>query len=58
MPIDLAFAEALHSYVLTGQPGAVAVPMLYLAAGSDGRLFAASSPAASATAPSLNEERS
>lgn len=39
VPIDLAFAEALRRYVLTGQPGAVAVPMLYLAAGSSGELF-------------------
>jgi hypothetical protein len=39
IPIDLAFAEALRSYVLTGQPGAAAVPMLYLAAGSSGELF-------------------
>ena len=46
MPIDLAFAEALHSYVLTGQPGAAAVPMLYLAVGSDGGLFPVMSPAA------------
>lgn len=38
-PIDMAFAEALRSYVLTGQPGAAAVPMLYLSAGSDGKLF-------------------
>jgi hypothetical protein len=37
--IDLAFAAALRRYVLTGQPGAVAVPMLYLAAGSTGHLF-------------------
>ena len=40
VPIDLAFAEALRSYVLTGQPGAAAVPMLYLSAGSTGELFA------------------
>lgn len=40
VPIDVAFAEALRSYVLTGQPGAAAVPMLYLSAGSDGKLFA------------------
>lgn len=38
-PIDQAFAEALRGYVLTGQPGAAAVPMLYLAAGSSGTLF-------------------
>ncbi len=38
-PIDLAFGKALHSYVLTGQPGAAAVPMLYLAHGSTGELF-------------------
>jgi hypothetical protein len=49
VPVDLAFAEALRSYVLTGQPGAAAVPMLYLAAGSSGQLFAA--PAAAATYP-------
>jgi hypothetical protein len=39
IPIDRAFAEALRGYVLTGQPGAAAVPMLYLAAGSSGTLF-------------------
>ena len=39
MPVDRAFAEALRGYVLTGQPGAAAVPMLYLAAGSSGKLF-------------------
>ena len=50
MPVDLAFAEALRSYVLTGQPGAVAVPMLYLAAGSDGELFPMTSPASSTSA--------
>ena len=38
-PVDQAFAEALRGYVLTGQPGAAAVPMLYLAAGSSGTLF-------------------
>jgi CHAT domain len=42
--IDLAFADALHRYVLTGQPGAAAVPMLYLATGSTGHLFS-SAPA-------------
>jgi hypothetical protein len=57
MPIDLAFAEALHSYVLTGQPGAAAVPMLYLAAGSDGGLFPRTSPAASTPAPHSQGER-
>jgi hypothetical protein len=46
MPIDLAFAEALRSYVLTGQPGAAAVPMLYLAAGSSGELFTSPTTAA------------
>jgi hypothetical protein len=44
-PVDLAFAEALRRYVLTGQPGAVAVPMLYLAGGSSGRLFTPSTTA-------------
>jgi hypothetical protein len=39
MPVDRAFAEALRGYVLTGQPGAAAVPMLYVAAGSSGKLF-------------------
>jgi hypothetical protein len=39
LPIDLAFAQALRSYVLTGQPGAAAVPILYLAASSNGDLF-------------------
>jgi len=38
-PIDQAFADALRGYVLTGQPGAAAVPMLYLAADSSGELF-------------------
>ena len=38
-PVDLAFAEALRRYLFTGQPGAAAVPMLYLAEGSDGILF-------------------
>ena len=38
-PVDLAFAEALRRYLFTGQPGAAAVPMLYLAEGSDGVLF-------------------
>lgn len=38
-PVDLAFAEALRRYVLTGQPGAAAVPMLYLNPGSTGVLF-------------------
>jgi hypothetical protein len=37
--IDLAFGRALHSYVLTGQPGAAAVPLLYLADDSTGELF-------------------
>jgi hypothetical protein len=39
VPIDQAFADALRGYVLTGQPGAAAVPMLYLAADSSGKLF-------------------
>lgn len=39
VPIDEAFADALRGYVLTGQPGAAAVPMLYLAADSSGKLF-------------------
>jgi hypothetical protein len=39
LPVERAFAQALRNYVLTGQPGAAAVPMLYLAAGSSGRLF-------------------
>jgi hypothetical protein len=38
-PVDLAFAGALRRYLSTGQPGAAAVPMLYLADGSDGILF-------------------
>jgi hypothetical protein len=37
--VDLAFAGALRRYLLTGQPGAAAVPMLYLAAGADSVLF-------------------
>ncbi|MGW1638576.1 CHAT domain-containing protein [Streptomyces lavendulae] len=43
--VDLAFADALHSYVLTGQPGAAAVPMLYLATGADPVLFPEPRPA-------------
>ncbi|MFE9846224.1 CHAT domain-containing protein [Streptomyces goshikiensis] len=43
--VDLAFADALHRYVLTGQPGAAAVPMLYLATDADPVLFPASRPA-------------
>ncbi|GLV85386.1 hypothetical protein Slala03_50750 [Streptomyces lavendulae subsp. lavendulae] len=43
--VDLAFADALHRYVLTGQPGAAAVPMLYLAGDADPVLFPASRPA-------------
>ncbi|MFI6449815.1 CHAT domain-containing protein [Kitasatospora sp. NPDC050543] len=39
VPVDLAFAEALRHYVLTGQPGAPAVPLLHLLAGSNGSLF-------------------
>ena len=39
-PIDLAFAAALRRYLFTGQPGAAAVPMLYLAEDFDGVLFA------------------
>ncbi|MFG1892085.1 hypothetical protein ACGFIR_29980 [Micromonospora sp. NPDC049051] len=38
-PVDVAFAAALRRYVLTGQPGAAAVPLLHLAAGSTGVLF-------------------
>jgi hypothetical protein len=37
--VDIAFAEALRSYLFTGQPGAAAVPMLYLADDFDGILF-------------------
>jgi hypothetical protein len=37
--VDLAFAAALRRYLFTGQPGAAAVPMLYLAGGCDGVLF-------------------
>jgi hypothetical protein len=37
--VDLAFAGALRRYLLTGQPGAAAVPMLYLADDVDGVLF-------------------
>lgn len=44
-PVDLAFADALHRYVLTGQPGAAAVPMLYLATDADPVLFPAVSTA-------------
>ncbi|MGX1884779.1 CHAT domain-containing protein [Streptomyces sp. NPDC055287] len=39
VPVDLAFVEALRHYVLTGQPGAPAVPLLHLRAGSTGALF-------------------
>ncbi|MFF4456345.1 CHAT domain-containing protein [Streptomyces goshikiensis] len=45
--VDLAFADALHRYVLTGQPGAAAVPMLYLATDTDPVLFPAPRPAES-----------
>jgi hypothetical protein len=45
VPVDLAFASALRSYVLTGQPGAAAVPLLYLAEGSNGILFPPSASA-------------
>ncbi|MBU2666376.1 CHAT domain-containing protein [Actinoplanes bogorensis] len=38
-PVDQAFAAALRQYVLTGQPGAAAVPVLYLRAGSSGVIF-------------------
>ncbi|MEU7907506.1 CHAT domain-containing protein [Actinoplanes sp. NPDC049118] len=38
-PVDRAFAAALRQYVLTGQPGAAAVPVLYLRAGSSGVIF-------------------
>lgn len=37
--VDLALVEALRQYVLTGQPGAAAIPLLYLRAGSTGELF-------------------
>lgn len=43
-PVDLAFAGALRRYLFTGQPGAAAVPMLYLADGSDGVLFPVKRP--------------
>lgn len=39
VPVDLAFAGALRRYLLTGQPGAAAIPMLYLADDFDGVLF-------------------
>ncbi|MGW3060195.1 CHAT domain-containing protein [Streptomyces goshikiensis] len=45
--VDLAFADALHRYVLTGQPGAAAVPMLYLATDADPVLFPVPRPAES-----------
>jgi hypothetical protein len=38
-PVDLAFARALRRYLLTGQPGAAAVPMLYLAENTGRTLF-------------------
>jgi sulfur carrier protein ThiS len=38
-PVDLAFARALRRYLLTGQPGAAAVPMLYLAENAGRTLF-------------------
>lgn len=44
-PVDLAFVEALRHYVLTGQPGAAAVPLLHLRSGSTGALFPAADPA-------------
>ena len=37
--VDRAFAVALRRYLFTGQPGAAAVPMLYLADKFDGVLF-------------------
>ena len=37
--VDLAFAAALRRYLFTGQPGAAAVPMLYLADDFNGVLF-------------------
>jgi hypothetical protein len=38
-PVDRAFARALRRYLITGQPGAAAVPMLYLAENADRILF-------------------
>jgi hypothetical protein len=38
-PVDHAFARALRRYLFTGQPGAAAVPMLYLAENADRALF-------------------
>jgi hypothetical protein len=38
-PVDRAFAAALRQYIMTGQPGAAAVPVLYLRAGSSGVIF-------------------
>ena len=43
--VDLAFAAALRRYLFTGQPGAAAVPMLYLADGCNGVLFPRSAQA-------------
>ncbi len=39
VPVDFAFALALRRYLLTGQPGAAAVPMLYLAENANSVLF-------------------
>jgi hypothetical protein len=39
IPVDRAFARALRRYLLTGQPGAAAVPMLFLAENADRALF-------------------
>jgi hypothetical protein len=58
VPIDLAFAEALRSYVLTGQPGAAAVPLLYLAEGSSGQLFSTTASAVSAPVRDSHEDAS
>jgi WD40 repeat protein len=43
-PVDLAFADALKRYILSGQPGAAAVPLLHLREGSTGTTFPADLP--------------
>jgi hypothetical protein len=43
VPVDQAFTVALRRYVLSGQPGAAAVPLLYLREGSSGIVFPPSS---------------
>ncbi|MEU8234459.1 CHAT domain-containing protein [Actinoplanes sp. NPDC048967] len=43
VPVDRAFTVALRRYVLSGQPAAAGVPLLYLREGSTGAVFPAAS---------------